>query len=56
MATRKITTRTKSTQQKPRHRSFKLLANNDRDVTRIFFKWIRNLGTDQMATEVPACV
>jgi len=35
---------------------FRLLAKNDRDVTRIFFSWIRNLGAEQIATEVPACV
>jgi uncharacterized protein len=35
---------------------FTVLAENDRDTMRMFFSWIRNIGTEQIAQEAPLCV
>lgn len=35
---------------------FTLLADKDRETMRMFFKWIRNVGTEQITQEAPACV
>src|SRR6202044_3247024 len=32
---------------------FTLIAQNDHDLNRIFFKWIRDLSANQIAAEVP---